>query len=71
MEKTNITLNGTNLLAHYEYDKGESETNDHPGCFPSVRLWSVFNENDKNITETITSMEWIEIETMCFNKEID
>ena len=66
MRKADIKLNGQTLTATYEYDKGEPRTHDYPGSNPSVRLWTVENNNGDDITDTINSKEWNEIETMCY-----
>ena len=69
MKKADIILNSQKLTATYEYDKGEPRTQDHPGSNPSVRLWTVENEDGDDITDTINSNEWNEIETMCYEAE--
>ena len=69
MRKTDITLNDQTLTCTYEYDKGEARTHDHPGSNPSVRLWTVENVNGDDITDTINSREWNEIENLCYESE--
>jgi len=71
MRKTDIKLNDRLLTATYEFTEGEQPTNDYPGTNPSVRLWNVTDEKDNDITDKINTIEWNEIETLCFNNETE
>ena len=71
MRKTDIKLNDRLLTATYEFTEGEQATNDYPGTNPSVRLWNVTDEKDNDITDKINTIEWNEIETLCFNNETE
>ena len=69
MRKTDIKLNDRLLTATFEFIEGELKTNDYPGTNPTVRLWSVTDVNDNDITDTINSNEWLEIENLCYEAE--
>jgi len=69
MRKTDIKLNDRLLTATFEFIEGELKTNDYSGTNPSVRLWSVTDVNDNDITDTLNSNEWLEIENLCYEAQ--
>ena len=71
MRDATIEYNGTTLLVNYEFTEGEQQTDDYPGSNPTVRIWSVWDKEENNITHTLTSKQWYEIENLCFENEID
>ena len=68
MKTTNININGTNYTAIYEFVEAEASDHDFPGTQPMVRLYSIQTDNGENITSSITSIEWVEIENQIYTK---
>ena len=71
MKETTISLNGTKYTAHYEFEEGEQSTSDYPGSNPRVRLWCLYDADENDVTTNLTTLQWDEVETQCFNNSID
>tara|TARA_R110000787_G_scaffold3857_3_gene14749 strand:+ start:265 stop:477 length:213 start_codon:yes stop_codon:yes gene_type:complete len=69
MRETTLTYNDEVYTVKYEYDEGERATYDHPGANPTVRIWTVYDKLENDITHKIKSQDWYELETLCFENE--
>jgi hypothetical protein len=71
MNQTTIKLNGKSLIAFYEFERGESGDWETPPTNPSVRLWSVTDEDDNDLTSNLTTIQFEAASQMCFENEIN
>ena len=66
MRTTTIEIDCIDYVAHYEYTEGEAGDYDYPGTQPTIKLWMVLNEQDYNITHTLTKAQWQSVEEQIY-----
>ena len=66
MRYTTIEIDCIYYFAHYEYIKGEPADNDYAGTQPTIVLWAVVDEQDYNITDTLTKAQWQSVEEQIY-----
>ena len=66
MKTTTITLNEFNFVASYELTEAEPSDYEYAGTQPMVRLWMVETLKGENITDTLTELEWHDIEDQIY-----
>ena len=66
MRTTTIEIDCIDYVAHYEYTEGEPADNEYPGTQPSITLWAVVDEQDYNITDTLTKAQWQSVEEQIY-----
>ena len=66
MRTTTIEIEDIDYIASYEYVEAEPADNDYPGTQPSITLWAVVEEQDNNITHTLTTAQWQSVEEQIY-----
>ena len=66
MRYTTIEIDCIDYIAHYEYVKGEPADYDYAGTQPTITLWAVVDEQDYNITDTLTKAQWQSVEEQIY-----
>ena len=66
MRTTTIEIDCIDYIAHYEYTEGEPSDYDYAGTQPTITLWAVVDEQDYNITDTLTKAQWQSVEDQIY-----
>lgn len=63
LESYTHKLNGVTLNCEIEFEKGERQTRDEPGCPDDATLWSAKTESGDDVTEILSDEQREEIES--------
>lgn len=71
MDSTEINYRGVSLVVGYDFEPGESETNDCPGCADSVSIIDVLTESGDDIFDLFDNNMTSEIEQLVIQSHLD
>ena len=69
MKSLTINIDGIAYTVNYEFIPAESGDYETPGTQPTIRLFSVLDTNNFNVTDTLTKIQWHAIEEELYTYE--